>query len=152
MEVPPRGIYLGSCLNFSGMSTSHSKPQTSTPLHHLLESPLEREKKISKCSCFISKRYLEGGWCPALTATAARHGESPVSLPFAICAAWIPIVPFSPCGRMSQPSGNRLFWAEEWWAFGPPLMEAVLPRGYWNTLQQREKVCKTQHVVLWAHS
>lgn len=49
------------------------------------------EEKKSRCNRFSSKRYLQGGWCPALTATATGHGESPISLSFATCAAWIPI-------------------------------------------------------------
>ena len=89
MEVPPRGIH--SSLNLPGTSASHSKPQTGTTLHHPLESTLEGEKKVSRYNRFSSKRYLQGGWCLALAATATRHGESPISLSFAICAAWIPI-------------------------------------------------------------
>jgi len=89
MEVPPRGIHSG--LNLPGTSASHSKAQAGTTLHHPLESSFGGEKKISRCNRFSSERYLQGGWCPALTATAAGHGESQISPSFAICAVWIPI-------------------------------------------------------------
>lgn len=143
MEVPLKGIH--SSLNLPETSAPHSKPQTGTILHKPLESSLEGEKNIiSGCNCFSSKRYLQGGWCPALTATATRHGESSLLPSFAICAAGIPIFHLAGGCHNHQATG---YSGLRNGGHSDHLMEAVLHRGYWNTHQQREKVCKRESLT-----
>lgn len=126
-------------LNLPGTSTSHSKPQTSTTLHHPLESSLEGEEKVGATAVLRRGTYKVADVLLSLQQQPGKL-EAQFHFSFAISAAQIHIFHLARECHNHQATGySGLRYGgysdrHSWKLFFTVVTE--------TTSQQRKKVCK----------